>query len=77
MPAVGIENHILEMHAQNELRLIGLINAESKAHADTLAVLRALKEGELQLSQVVVTDDGWRIIPTPPSTNGTKEKAKA
>ena len=62
MPA-PVLNHVMEMHVQNEMRLIGLLETEAKAHADTLSLLKALKSGEVEMNRVVLTDDGWRVTP--------------
>lgn len=44
-----------------------LLENESGAHRKTLALLQSIKQGEVLLSNVNVTDDGWQIMPPPPS----------
>lgn len=36
----------------------------------TLQLLRDLKAGNVDLKQVVVTEDGWQLAPTPEPHNG-------
>lgn len=42
------------------------LQEEIANHRGTLNLLQRLKRGELGLDQVVVSDDGWRVMPPEP-----------
>lgn len=56
---VGAVNKVKELDGQLD-----------KALQSTVEMLRGLKSGELALDRIVVTDNGWDIMPLPPSVNG-------
>lgn len=43
-----------------------LQNAEQE-HRNTHSLLRRVVNGEIPLSRVIVSDDGWQVLPEPPS----------
>ena len=47
--------------------LLPLAQEMANKHEEVLDVLRQLKAGEIELADVVVTDDGCRVMPQRPS----------
>ena len=68
MAAQQIEGVLIGMFSQNIGQMVGMLNAEAAAHQETLNLLKALKRGDIELSRITITDDGWRVIPAPPTT---------
>lgn len=50
-----------------ELDVIHQQHATAANYAKTLALLRALKSGEIALDNVVLTADGWNVSKVPPA----------
>ena len=45
------------------------LQEEMQNHRSTLALLQELKKGSIDLSEVAVSDNGWRRIPPEPDDN--------
>ena len=43
------------------------LEEEIANHKNTLDLVRRLKTGEVSLDSVVITDNGWRVLPPEPS----------
>jgi len=78
---MAIVNQMLLQNYSNALNIIDTLETGQKK---ALADLKSLKEGELSLDDLVVTDNGWEFRPPPPelptstaSTNGAKAKEPA
>lgn len=69
MSAVSVESILVTQGAKNVLELVQKLNEEAQAHATTIDLLRRLKAGEVDISDVIITDDGWRIVPKRPSND--------
>ena len=72
----SVEATLINLGAQNVGVVVGMLNAELKAHKETLALLKALKSGEAELDRVVITDDGWRYTPAPAEKGAASGSAK-
>lgn len=48
--------------AEREEQLRMALEAESKAHLETLGLLRRLKSGDVKLENVMLDENQWRIV---------------
>ena len=76
--AQSIHHVLLQQAARSTDEFVTLISQQEGEYNALLGLLRAIKAGEVEIAQVQITDDGWRLAPpAPPTTNGTKAKAAA
>ena len=46
---------------------------ERRAHAETLQLVQKLKRKEIRIEQIVITDEGWQILPERPTSNNNSK----
>lgn len=61
-----VEQLLLNHYVQAVNALKELETKDQALFSKALDTLRSLKAGEVLLENVVVTDNGWEVVPTPP-----------
>ena len=49
---------------------VALTRKVAEGQRQMLSILKQIKSGELSLDRVIVSDDGWQILPEPPPDPG-------
>ena len=66
-----------QMLLQNYSQALNTIDALEAGQKKAIEDFKALKEGDLSVDDLVVTDNGWEFVPTPPvlepGVNGQKK----
>ncbi len=61
-----LANTVLGMAQEREQILQQVI----QQYNEMLVMLQQLKKGEIELGRLIVTDDGWKLMPEAPQSNG-------
>ena len=61
-----VEQLLLNHYVQAVNALKELETKDQALFSKALDTLRSLKAGEVSLENVVVTDNGWEVVPAPP-----------
>lgn len=63
----SVSDHLVSMFANDIAEIVRLLETERDAHVNTLNLLKSVKLGATPLSRVVMSDDGWQVMPELPT----------
>lgn len=73
-PQPGLPSMVGQLVGSLTGNFLLILEKRDQAAKDTLALLSGIKSGEIDLARLIVTDDGWRLMPPPPTPSANSNK---